>query len=255
MADKKQFAFGSGTLYGVRTDVTPATPAQFGILQDVSVDFSFDVKELKGQYQMPVAVARGSGKISIKAKFAQLNGGMLNDLFFQGTKASGETLVANNEGPAGGTAIPATPFQITVTNSANFVDDLGVVDAATGTPFTKVASGPTAGQYSVAAGVYTFASADNVSGRKVYISYSYTAASQGNVITISNQLLGVNPVFAMHLSDTYNGQQVYLKLNQCTSTKLMIASKLEDFWVPEFDASAFADSSGNIGTLSLANAD
>src|SRR5208283_697884 len=64
MSNNTSLAFGSGVLIGT----TSAGPLQFGTLQDVSVDFSFSLKSLMGQYQFPVAVARGAGKISGKEK-------------------------------------------------------------------------------------------------------------------------------------------------------------------------------------------
>ncbi len=71
--------------------------------------------------------------------------------------------------------IPATPFQITATQPwGNWGSDQGVTFAATGVALTQVASGPTAGQYAVAAGVYTFAAADV--GKAVLISYGYIPA-------------------------------------------------------------------------------
>lgn len=48
------------------------------------------------------------------------------------------------------------------------------VTYANGTPLVPVPSSPSAGQYSVAAGVYTFAAAD--AGKAVLISYGYTPA-------------------------------------------------------------------------------
>jgi len=44
-------------------------------------------------------------------------------------------------------------------------------------PLTKAASAPAAGQYSVAAGVYTFNSAD--ANKAVLISYTYTITGTG----------------------------------------------------------------------------
>jgi hypothetical protein len=41
-----------------------------------------------------------------------------------------------------------------------------------------------------------------------------------------------------------------MRLNQCYSEKLTIATKIEDFLVPEFDFKAAADVSGVIGTIS-----
>ena len=56
-------------------------------------------------------------------------------------------------------AVPVSPYQVTVAQSASFSCDQAV-KYASGTALTRVSSSPSAGQYSVAAGVYTFATAD-----------------------------------------------------------------------------------------------
>jgi len=256
-----QVGFGSGFMSGIRTDTTlnVTTPAQLGILQDVSVDFNFSLKKLYGQYKFPVSIAQGTGTVTGKAKFAKMNSRVYNDLIFGGTLTGGETRVVQNEGPAGGTAIPATPFTITVTNGSLMTTkgvDLGVIDAATGVQMKKVTGTPTAGQYAVVetTGVYLFSSADNVSGIKVYISYEYgvaIAAGVGSSITITNQLLGNTLPFSAHINVQFNSQQATIILNRCMSNKLNLVTKLDDYVIPEFDFEAFADAANNIGTISL----
>jgi hypothetical protein len=241
-----QFGFASGSAWAIDSAANP-TPSPFGILQDVSVDFSFSNKELTGQYGFPVAVGRGTGKISCKAKAARLSGRLLN-LFFGGTKATGQTSVAQDEL---GT-IPTTPFQVTVANSAFFATDLGVYDSATSIPFVRVASAPAAGQYSVVAGVYTFNTADT--GKTVKISYTYTIAGTGESITIANQLMGTAPTFKAVATQIFNNLRSTLTLNSNVFSKLGAATKLEDFNIPEFDWSTQADAANNIGTWSLAEA-
>jgi hypothetical protein len=117
---------------------------------------------------------------------AKINARQFNDAFFGQTLATGEAVQVLDEGAPTGTAIPTTPFQITVANSASMSAgtpgvDLGVFNASTGIQMTRVAAGPTAGQYSFngATGVYTFSSADNVSAVKVIISYEYYQTSTG----------------------------------------------------------------------------
>ncbi len=73
MSNTTSVAFGSGVLIATPSGAN-ATPVQFGALQDVSLDFSFASKQLFGQYQFPIAFARGEGKISGKAKFANIDG-------------------------------------------------------------------------------------------------------------------------------------------------------------------------------------
>jgi hypothetical protein len=137
-----QFAFGSGSMWGIDSGANP-TPGNFGILQDVGIDFPYSNKPLFGSFQLPVAIGRGTAKPSWKAKFAQLSGRVLNSLFFGQTKANGSVLVAEDE------AGTITAGSVTVANSAQFVDDLGVVYSATGLPLVRVASAPAVGQYSV----------------------------------------------------------------------------------------------------------
>src|SRR5450759_3548114 len=164
-----QYQFGSGNLYGLVSSGGVLVPRKFAGIQDVSIDFSFTMKELYGQSQFPLTIARGQGKITGKAKAANFNAGHYNDVFFGQTNSAGQKL--SIVGEAGSGAIPTTPFQLTVTNSALFFEDMGVVFTATGVPLLRVPSAPTTGQYSVAAGVYTFAVADV--GLAVMFDYTY----------------------------------------------------------------------------------
>ena len=265
-----QYGFGSGILWGRQlTDATGTaianpTPVKFGVLQDVSLDVSWDTKLLYGQNQFPVAVGRGKGKVSGKAKAAQINGGLLNAVIF-GQTLSLTSQRANYNDTSTGIAIPATPFTITggatasatafaIPSSGTFAKDLGVRNAATGIPFTRVASAPTAGQYTVneATGAYLFASADNVSGIKVQIDYQYTfTTTTGNSSTAANLVMGYAPSFAVDLSFNFNGKLGTISLPNCIASKLSMASKTDDFLIPEFDWDAFADASGNVITYSF----
>lgn len=81
---------------------------------------------------------------------------------------------------------PSGPYTITVTNHADFIADGGVVVAATGTPLTLVSGSPSSGQYSVAAGVYTFNSAQ--ASTPVLITYTFSfSGSTGVTITVGGQ--------------------------------------------------------------------
>lgn len=250
-----QLGFGSGVLVGTPTvdafgnPLASPTPVQFGTLQDCDVSFSFDIKELFGQYQFPVAVGRGKGKIQGKAKFAQMNGLTLNSLFFGQAMVSGslqeyiDTI---------GTAIPATPFSITpvVPTGGTWANDLGVI-GPNSVQLTKVVSNPAAGQYTCTNGSYTFAAAD--AGNIVRISYQYTTASTtGKRITLSNVLMGTAPTFRADLMIPFNGRQFVLTLPACIGSKFSIATKLDDFTVPEFDWSSFADANNNVAYIALA---
>jgi hypothetical protein len=168
------FVFGSGVLIGTQlnTGTTPPTPINFGLVQKVSVDTSVSVKELYGQYAFPVAVGSGTRKVTCKATLARFSGQAIGRLFYNQIPTPGSTLSSFAEVHN----VPAsTPYTITVAQSTHFIADQGVTYAATGLPLVAVASGPTQGQYSFAAGVYSFAAADE--GLGVLISYTYSVAA------------------------------------------------------------------------------
>lgn len=113
-----QYGFGSGILYGIRNDVVNATPVRFGVLQDVSIDFSAEAKELYGQLQFAVDVARGKTKITGKAKFAILQASVYNNLYFgQTTTPLTQTLFAYNEAATVGSVVTGTTNGVTATSS------------------------------------------------------------------------------------------------------------------------------------------
>jgi hypothetical protein len=243
------YGFGAGSLWGTAlTDafgnaIANPTPVLFGVLQDVSIDISGDIKELYGQNQFAEAVGRGKVKIAGKAKIGRMNGRLLNDLFFGQTMSAG---ILADVYDTTGAAIPSTPFQITPTvpGSGTWAADLGVRNAA-GNPMTRVASAPATGQYSVAAGVYTFAAADT--GLTVFISYQYTATStSAQKSTVNNVAMGYAPSFRADFMNAYSGKQTTLTLFSAISTKLTFATKQDDFLIPEFDFSGFANSAGQV---------
>ena len=241
------FSFGSGVLIGTRTDIANATPINFGLVQEVQLDLQFTAKELYGQYQFPVAIARGQGKASGKAKMARVSGLAFNNLFFGASLIAGQLATAFGEAQS----VPAsTPFTVSVTNAGQWQDDCGVVYAASGLPLAKVASAAAAGQYSVAAGVYTFNSAD--AGASVLISYTYNVMGSGQQLTLANPLLGTTPTFQAQLYTSFQGKPVNVKLFNCVSSTLTFATKLEDFVIPELDFDIFANAAGNVLQWSFA---
>jgi hypothetical protein len=251
-----QLAFGAGALWGNRTDQTGAGigPDQFAILQDVEIDWDWQMKELYGQFQFPLDIARGQGKITGKAKFARIFGAIYGDLFFGQTPAAGQLTVSENEAQV----VPATgPYTVTVAQAANFSDDLGVWYASgnnAGDRFTRVTTPAAAGQYSVnlATGIYTFSAGD--ASAALLVSYLYNTTG-GKKLVVTNQLMGYTPTFKATFYTTKTTQGVpaglSLVLNACTATKLALPSKIDDYEIQEFDFAAFADATGTIGTLSV----
>lgn len=244
-----QLAFGSGALWGERTDATGSGigPRQFGVLQDITIDFDWSDKELYGQYQWPVAIARGQGRITGKAKFAQILGLLYSDIFFGTTPATGQFAISQSEAAT----VPATtPYAVTAANAASYNDDLGVVYAATGKRFNRVMTPSAAGQYAVnfATGVYTFSAAD--AGAALLISYTYNETTAGNRLTLTNQPMGTAPTFKATFYTTYGGSGTALRLNACTANKLSLPTRIDDWTLSELDFTAFADASGTIGFFS-----
>lgn len=247
--------FGAGKLIAVPTNladgtaITNPTPVVLGTMQDISLDLSVEIKSLYGSKRYPIAVGQGKGKTEIKAKYAEIDGGILGSLFFGKASAAGiKAAVFDSAG-----TIPTTPFQLTMAppSSGTFVADLGVMFDATGVQLTRVASAPAVNQYAVNAstGVYTFAAADT--GKVVKISYEYSAATGGQVWTMTNETMGYTPSFTLLLQNGYDGKNLVCKLNRCVSGKLSLPLKSDDFAIYDFDAEAFADAAGNLGYICL----
>ncbi|NTV01933.1 MAG: hypothetical protein HGB04_03995 [Chlorobiaceae bacterium] len=239
-----QRSFGSGSLYAIPkydaygNAITTPTPVKFGTVQNFSLDISGDLKELYGQSQFAEEIASGKKKVTGKMQFAAINGRLYNSLLFGQTLAAGVDIAYND---VIGSVIPATPYQITPTvpNSGVWATDLGVINLATGSPLTRVAAAgtPTTGQYTVAAGVYTFASAD--AGQTVLINFEYTATSTGSaIIDVYNLPMGYNPTFSLYFGSTFSGQNTAFIIDKCVSTKFSFSTKLDDFTIPEIDFTA-----------------
>jgi hypothetical protein len=249
--------FGAGKIIAVPTNLADGTaianptPVVLGTMQDISLDLSVEIKSLYGSKRYPIAIGQGKGKTEIKAKYAEIDGGILGSLFFG--KASTAGIKAAQFDSAG--TIPATPGPYTLTvappSSGTFVADLGVVFSATGVQLTRVASSPATGEYSVntGTGVYTFAAADQ--GKSVAISYEYSAATGGKIWTITNESMGYTPSFTLLLQNSYDGKTLVCKLNRAVSGKLALPLKSDDFAIYDFEAEAFADAAGNIGYICL----
>jgi len=212
----------------------------------VSVDIAYTTKELYGSRQFPLAIGRGTAKITGKAQFGQFNAQAFNDIFFgESSLATGETVTIVNE------SATVTANAIAVSHNSGFASDLGVSYQANGVILTRVAAGANAGQYACneSTGNYTFNAADN--NTAMYVSYTYADAANGKSLTLTNQLLGSAPQFSVVLTETFNAKKLTLQLNACMTSQLTLATKLEDFTIPDFTFQAFADASGNIGKINV----
>ena len=123
-----------------------------------------------------------------------------------------------------------TPGTITVTGT-------GVITSGTAT--TSVAGSALHIQ---------FATADE--GLKVQYQYDYTVAT-GKTVEIKNALMGSAPTFEVELYQTYDGRPLTVVLEKCTSEKLTLNMKNEDFTIPDFSFSAFSNAADVVGYVYL----
>ncbi len=245
--------FGSGLLWfnpiSGNLAVNP-TPTRGLTIQDVEIDFSADLKELRGQKQYPDDVAKGDIKSTFKFGVGRVDLNFLNQCYFADTVSAGGVAVSESAV----TAIPATPFMITPTfpGSGTFATDLGVRDANSGFEFARVTGTPTAGQYAVTAGVYLFSSADHVSGISVIISSSYTVVSAGATYQVNNQVMGYGPAIELYISNKYqlaSGVPNSLRLYQAKIGKCNIKEKRADYTMIDVDGSFYANSADAVAAF------
>lgn len=246
--------FGSGKLIATPTNladgtaIATPTPVVLGIMQEVSLDLSVDIKTLYGSGMYPVAVAQGKGNIAIKAKYADISAGVLGSLFFGQDSTAGIKDAVTDFAAS----VPASsPYTITVSppSSGSFVADLGIFDATTGAQYKRVSAAPATGEYSVSAGVYTFAAADQ--GKAVTLNYEYSASAGGKVWAINNRQMGYTPSFSVLLKGEYDGKSIVAKFYRGVSGKLSLPFKNEDFAVPDFEASCFANAANQVGWICI----
>ena len=237
------YVFGSGVLIGTDSN---GVSVNFGLAQEITVSIAQTLKPLYGQNNFPVAIGAGTRKVSGKAKLASLSGPAMGRLFFGSAPTTGTTQTIFGEV---GTVPAVSTYIVTVANSVNWTNDQGVLYALTGLALKKVASGPTVGQYSVAAGVYTFAAAD--ASAPVLISYQYTAAAVGQSIAVNTAIIGPNINFSANLFafDSNTGKQFSMYLYNCVMEKLDFGTKMEDFVMPEMDFQAYANAAGQVAKL------
>jgi len=235
------YQFGIGyavvTPYGSNAAGNP-TPTQLITLQDISVDCSFTPKPLMGQLQWPVAIARGEGKMDIKAKYAKLSAKGLNDLNFGNTVGTGQILFVPNESHTAAASITITP-----PGGGTFDSDQGVIDA-NGNPMVLHAT-PAVGQYSVTGAVYTFNASQT---GPLFISYTYSIAG-GAAVTIVNRPMGAQPVFNLWIANGNWSNNLAIRFPACIATKVSLPQKNTDWTLADQEFGAFSDSLSNIAYL------
>jgi hypothetical protein len=238
--------FGAGDIFLI----TPGTPDQVtrvGNVQESTVDIKSDVKELYGSSKFPIAVVSTKSKITGKSKAASLDAALIRAVLAGATTVTGrKNPVIDETG-----VVPTTPFQVTVSGSATWSEDRGVIKTTTGANLVRVASAPATGQYSVAAGVYTFAAADVAMAVK--ISYTKTDTT-GSTTNYKNQTMGLATYFQLGLYNTNpDGTKLGLLFYQILFSGMGgLAFKTDDFLLPELEWQAMAkESTGDVFDLYL----
>jgi hypothetical protein len=221
--------FGSGVLYGkpvLGNLPSNPTPFKFGVLQECNVDFKGDLKKLYGQYQLPVATARGKLEVTLKGKLAVFDIGMLNQVYFAQAQSAGYNKTVDG-GIGAAQAVNVVTNTATVSNIP-IVEDWGVQNGLTGQNLINVASAPAAGQYSVnlTSGVYTLNAADVSGGMTtVRVSYTYFSNVTGAVtVQLANQLMGYAPELSMLLYDNFRNKYLALELNDVTLGSISVST-------------------------------
>lgn len=249
MTQTQAFGFGSGVVWctpqsdAYGNALANPSPLLLGVLQDVSVDFSGDVKELYGQSQMPNMIAAGKMKITGKAKWAQVNMAAIASLFFGQSYTSS---LLSDYYDTTGSVVPATPFSVTPTvpGSGTWSKDLGVRDVY-GNQWTAVTGTPTGMQYSVAAGVYTFPAL--ATGQTMFISFQYTGTSTtSKSATFMATPMGTKPVFSLDFFQGFQANALSMTLFAAVATKFSFSTKIDDYLDQELDFSAFQDGAGRV---------
>lgn len=243
-----ELGFGSGVFFVTRTDIDNGTPVQLAALQDITITFNGEMRDLFSQGQFPIAVARGKTKIEGKGKYALISTPVYNSLFFGQEVVTGQTLMAFAEGYN----IAAT---LTVSHNATFAFDLGVFIPSTGGRMTKVdpTATPATGEYKQSpAGVYIFAAADvpvSPSVLPLQISYEYTV-SGGFTLNGGNPFMGTTPVFRGDFYQPFGNNSLNLSLFNCVGMNIGLPTTVDNFTINDFSFGAFAGADGSTFQLS-----
>lgn len=243
------FVFDSGYLFGILQGGSTPTPVRFGSVQSVETNIAFDLVKTPLQLQASVGMLINGLKLEFKAKSAQINGLLFDQIFFGKQLATGSELLLRDYLAN----VPASGPYTVAPSPGTFLQDLGVQFKVSGLPLIRVAVSPTTGQYSLSGGVYTFSASD--ANQAMVFNCLYSSAN-GNKLALANQFKGVSPSFQCVLNTSYNGKQVTWNMAKCTSKQLQMATILEKFAIPELQFEAIADLTppyGNIGTFSFSD--
>lgn len=246
--------FGAGRAFMIGNYANP-TPVRALVPQNQSIDFKRKVESLFGEKQLAVEVGAGEMEVSGKVEFGKTNARLFSDILFGAGSTTGSYLEADGEA---GTVPAASTYVVTVANAANFLFDLGVVNAATGAIYSVVAAGSevAGASYSVGSGAnkgkYTFASGD--ANANVKISYAYSQSSAGETIVLANQSQGKTGNFqAVHVLPWGAEQDMFVFYN-CIASSSGISAKKSGFGSSTLDYTVAVNSNDQLGVATFAEA-
>lgn len=244
-----QTKFGVGYLIGTaKVDNTGAALAnpqsfRFGVLQEISTDFSFETKMVYGATNFAEDFGRGKAKLAFSAKTANIDFDALAALHFGLPVTTGFQGLSAPEVFTAAATVTVTP-----PSSGVFVSCQGITDL-NGNRFTRVTASPTVGQYSVTAGgVYTFNASDV--GRALVRMYEYKVVGAGSTFTMTASVMGNAPEFSVMLLNDSKGSKQAISLQRCVSDKLTLPFKNDDFVIADFGWEALANAAGSVFTIS-----
>jgi len=210
---------------------------KLGVLRGLTVDFAVDLAELRGENYYVEEVARKTLACSGKVQFAKITPELLLSALPGTAKATGSYHLASET-----STVPATPYQVTVTNAAKYASTLQIVDNTAGIRLLEVASSPNTGEYSVSAGVYTFAAADTA--HSVTITYDYTETT-GSTVTGTNAIVEApSTYYALRAYNTTKGKTFGIHLPRVVIPGLSLPLTPQDFASFELSFTAMPDANG-----------
>ena len=240
-----------GYFFGVsKCFVLPLNSSQaveIGTLTDVKLDFSYTMKELRGQYSDPLCIMQSQRTIKGSANFAEFNGDVITALL-HGTPVYNEVKLLGKDDVK---TIPETSsYTVTVDHAADFTQDGGVTligsEALYNTKMKRVATPSATGEYSESAGVYTFDVADK--GKRVRIDYEYSSVS-GTTYKLPNLVMGSTFPFQLWVETVIQSKAAIFKFPNVVSGKLGLDFKAGDFNPISIDFECYADGEGNSSYL------
>jgi hypothetical protein len=200
------------------------TPIPFALIDGLTIGVKPEYATYDGQWIHTKVVALKSAKTSGKIDTIQIFAGPLAQIF-GATPSAGSQIPVIAELKTG-----LSGAAYTVANGATFATDCYVLNLSDGIQMTRVASGPTAGQYSVntTTGAYTFNATDN--GKNFAFTYTYTSASVGKTLDIVNTTGGIVTGFQLvGFAPSTNGKPLGVKVYNAFFDDYSLTLKADDF--------------------------